>query len=58
MNVSCVWQTVTAVADSSGLNAAIFLAHQATAGTTYMRVCGADVLINETLSDAIIAANA
>lgn len=56
MNVSCVWQTVSAVAAESGLAESVFLDHLPTAGHTYMRVCGADVLINETLSDAIIAA--
>ena len=56
MNVSCEWSTVAAVADSSGLDPEVFLAHQTQAGATYMRPCGADVLINATLSDAIIAA--
>lgn len=56
MNVSCEWATVAAVADTSGLDPDVFLAHQAQAGATYMRPCGADVLINMTLADAIIAA--
>lgn len=54
--ISCEWSTVADVATSSGIAEAVFLAHQAGAGATYMRVCGADVLINKTLSDAIIAA--
>lgn len=54
--VSCEWSTVADVAVSSGIAESVFLAYQAGAGATYMRVCGVDVLINATLSDAIIAA--
>ena len=57
MEATCEWSTVSAVAGESGLDDSLFLDHQTQAGATYMRTCGAEVLINMDLADAIIAAN-